>query len=232
MSEQAEAAMESAECKHCHRRIVNDPTDGWVDPEAPLDTDDSIWRETCDRHDTFIADHEPLETTHTITVELEVTTWASPQDVQEALRARLSEFYPVDGAAVVPNVQSVTVEPAALEVIVMQVETGPDEEEIQVPWSWVDLFGKQHDEISYYRVRDFVVVCPHPGCTSESFYEVDRAERWNRMHLLDEGRTEEPVLVTHEGSNGDGYATHHFMCEDDDCRRDVLMPQWLTTEWS
>jgi hypothetical protein len=43
-------------CQHCERRIVN--IDGaWVDPEAT--GDDSTWRETCDRHDTFIAEHEP-----------------------------------------------------------------------------------------------------------------------------------------------------------------------------
>jgi hypothetical protein len=29
----------------------------WVDPDAT--GDDSVWRETCDAHDTFIADHEP-----------------------------------------------------------------------------------------------------------------------------------------------------------------------------
>lgn len=47
----------SMECKHCGREIVN--VDGaWVDPEAT--GDDSMWRETCDSHDTFIADHEPV----------------------------------------------------------------------------------------------------------------------------------------------------------------------------
>jgi hypothetical protein len=29
----------------------------WVDPEAT--GDDSIWREVCDSHDTFTAEHEP-----------------------------------------------------------------------------------------------------------------------------------------------------------------------------
>lgn len=43
-------------CRHCDRTIV--PEDGgWIDPEAT--GDDSVWRETCDQHDTFIADHEP-----------------------------------------------------------------------------------------------------------------------------------------------------------------------------
>lgn len=55
----------NTECKHCERRIV-DAGGIWVDPEAPLDldedgnlTDDGIWRETCDRHDTLTAEHEP-----------------------------------------------------------------------------------------------------------------------------------------------------------------------------
>lgn len=46
-------------CRHCDRRIVNE--DGtWIDPEAT--GDDSIWRETCDAHDTFQAEHEPRGT--------------------------------------------------------------------------------------------------------------------------------------------------------------------------
>ena len=44
-------------CRHCQRRITNDDGLGWIDPEAT--GDDSIWRETCDSHDTFEADHEP-----------------------------------------------------------------------------------------------------------------------------------------------------------------------------
>jgi hypothetical protein len=46
-------------CRHCSRRIVLD-NGLWVDPEAT--GDDSVWRETCDAHDTFIADHEPALT--------------------------------------------------------------------------------------------------------------------------------------------------------------------------
>lgn len=43
-------------CIHCGRDI--ELIDGrWVDPEAT--GDDSVWRETCDAHDTFEADHEP-----------------------------------------------------------------------------------------------------------------------------------------------------------------------------
>lgn len=44
-------------CKHCGRRIVREDGDMWVDPNAT--GDDSIWRETCDAHDTFTAYHEP-----------------------------------------------------------------------------------------------------------------------------------------------------------------------------
>lgn len=48
----------AVECRHCHRAI--EKHDGrWVDPEAT--GDDSVWRETCDAHDTFVADHEPVE---------------------------------------------------------------------------------------------------------------------------------------------------------------------------
>ena len=53
-----------ATCIHCGREIVFDPTDGWVDPEAT--GDDSVWRETCDEHDTFEARNEPESKTVTI----------------------------------------------------------------------------------------------------------------------------------------------------------------------
>lgn len=43
-------------CRHCHRVIVNE-NGRWIDPEAT--GDDSVWRETCDAHDTFVAEHEP-----------------------------------------------------------------------------------------------------------------------------------------------------------------------------
>lgn len=44
-------------CRHCQRRIIRDEDDRWIDPEAS--GDDSVWRETCDAHDTFEANHEP-----------------------------------------------------------------------------------------------------------------------------------------------------------------------------
>lgn len=43
-------------CRHCGRAIIRD-NGLWVDPQAT--GDDSIWRETCDAHDTFTAEHEP-----------------------------------------------------------------------------------------------------------------------------------------------------------------------------
>ena len=47
-------------CRHCGRSIrkVNGV---WIDPAAK--GDDSMWRETCEAHDTFTADHEPDDTT-------------------------------------------------------------------------------------------------------------------------------------------------------------------------
>ena len=50
------AEQDEVGCVHCLRRIV--AVDGlWVDPEAS--GDDDVWREVCDSHDTFVADHEP-----------------------------------------------------------------------------------------------------------------------------------------------------------------------------
>lgn len=46
----------TAQCQHCGRDIalVNGQ---WMDPNAT--GDDVVWRETCDSHDTFTAEHEP-----------------------------------------------------------------------------------------------------------------------------------------------------------------------------
>lgn len=44
-------------CIHCGRGITQ-VKGVWIDPEAT--GDDSLWRETCDAHDTFAADHEPI----------------------------------------------------------------------------------------------------------------------------------------------------------------------------
>lgn len=45
-------------CRHCDRGIVH-TADGWADPEAT--DDDEVWRLTCDSHDTFTAEHEPVD---------------------------------------------------------------------------------------------------------------------------------------------------------------------------
>jgi hypothetical protein len=47
-------------CLHCERRIVL-RAGLWIDPAAGYDDEygDGIWRETCDEHDTFTAEHEP-----------------------------------------------------------------------------------------------------------------------------------------------------------------------------
>lgn len=52
----ADCTCNRATCRHCQRSIVF--RDGrWIDPEAT--GDDVIWREVCDAHDTFTAEHEP-----------------------------------------------------------------------------------------------------------------------------------------------------------------------------
>ena len=43
-------------CIWCGRDIVV-AGDTWVDPNAT--GDDLMWRETCDSHDTFVAEHAP-----------------------------------------------------------------------------------------------------------------------------------------------------------------------------
>jgi hypothetical protein len=63
LTAQADSIAPSATCKHCHRRIVNNPDEGWVDPDAGFDVEngDGIWRATCeDNHEDRIAAHEPV----------------------------------------------------------------------------------------------------------------------------------------------------------------------------
>lgn len=45
-------------CRHCDRTIHNH-NGVWIDRAAT--GDDSLWREVCDSHDSFPADHEPQE---------------------------------------------------------------------------------------------------------------------------------------------------------------------------
>ena len=53
------------QCRHCERdiKLEGEGLYVWIDPEAT--GDDSIWREVCDAHDTFIANHEPTQETTT-----------------------------------------------------------------------------------------------------------------------------------------------------------------------
>lgn len=52
----SEGQLRAGDCRYCDRFIIQ--VDGiWIDPDAT--GDDWIWRETCDEHDTFEADHEP-----------------------------------------------------------------------------------------------------------------------------------------------------------------------------
>lgn len=77
-------------CRHCQRRIVKDNEKGWIDPEA--NGDDAIWRETCDAHDTFEADHEPAlgEQKYTVTrevvetIEVEAPSWEEAEKAADA----------------------------------------------------------------------------------------------------------------------------------------------------
>lgn len=48
--------MTDSTCRYCQRSITL-ADDRWVDPEAT--GDDSVWRETCDAHHTFTAEHVP-----------------------------------------------------------------------------------------------------------------------------------------------------------------------------
>lgn len=45
-------------CRYCGRAIVEE-NGTWIDPEAPLDTDDVVWRESCDANMSFTSEHEP-----------------------------------------------------------------------------------------------------------------------------------------------------------------------------
>lgn len=63
---------ETSACMHCDRPIVKDDDEVWVDPYAT--GDDSVWRETCDRHDTMVANHEPSTTDTTTTTTTATTT--------------------------------------------------------------------------------------------------------------------------------------------------------------
>lgn len=69
-------------CKHCLRPIALE-YGAWVDPEAT--GDDLVWRLMCDRHDTFVAEHEPA-------APVAVTTWANGFGVWHARVPRNAGF--------------------------------------------------------------------------------------------------------------------------------------------
>lgn len=82
-------------CRHCGRTITY-TEGGWIDPEAT--GDDSVWRWTCDEHDTFVADHEPTEATAAVKATRECDPHLArlrqllvDYDAYEANRAELSE---------------------------------------------------------------------------------------------------------------------------------------------
>lgn len=50
------AALHGPACYYCGRNLIYEGG-SWVDPDA-TEGDDVIWRETCDAHDTFIAEHD------------------------------------------------------------------------------------------------------------------------------------------------------------------------------
>lgn len=50
----------STPCIGCGRQLNNEPGEGWVDREASLNSDDAMWRETCEASETFSAEHSPL----------------------------------------------------------------------------------------------------------------------------------------------------------------------------
>ncbi len=66
--------MSNDTCQHCFRTITQDDEGRWIDPLAT--GDDSIWRETCDAHDTFTAEHEPIEWT-----DVDATAYTAEQAV-------------------------------------------------------------------------------------------------------------------------------------------------------
>lgn len=50
---------EKGTCRHCGRVLHHSKAEGWYCPEAT--GDDTIWRQSCEDHDTFTAEHEPEE---------------------------------------------------------------------------------------------------------------------------------------------------------------------------
>ena len=68
-------------CRHCGRPIRQE-NGVWVDPAAT--GDDSTWRETCDAHDTFTAEHEPDDPTRSAGPQLEALDPDDPTDILQS----------------------------------------------------------------------------------------------------------------------------------------------------
>lgn len=67
-----------------YRRTKRVPAYGWIDPEAT--GDDSIWRETCDAHDTFVAEHEPVLFEAVALLDVCLCPTCGSPDVREVVR--------------------------------------------------------------------------------------------------------------------------------------------------
>lgn len=96
------------------------------------------------------------------------------------------------------------------------------------------------------------LTCPLPGCLGDSFYEVDRSERWNEIEIDgvqgDEGYVYGdrggagwgvvgtgpnplaglPVVAIHQGDGN--YDTVGFQCQS--CGGRVDLPEWIERSWS
>lgn len=57
LTAEANALASKATCRFCGRDIVDNPEDGWVDPEAT--GDDVMWRQSCDAAKALPFYHEP-----------------------------------------------------------------------------------------------------------------------------------------------------------------------------
>jgi hypothetical protein len=71
------------------------------------------------------------------------------------------------------------------------------------------------------------MVCPHPGCTSHTFYDLDLALRWNAIH--------EPTLdggtVYYAVDEGDRHFEDQNAMRCGGCGRPVSYPEGVETVW-
>lgn len=67
------------------------------------------------------------------------------------------------------------------------------------------------------------IVCPHPECDCDEFYEEDRSERWNEAEF-------DPDDLELLIRQGDGeYDTIRWSCQG--CRREVEVPEFVYVDW-